>query len=99
MRDGGHWTSLHHAVSESRVRTVGALLQAGADVNMADPHGITPLHVAAQKNNLGLFRLLMEKGANPKLTVINAGTSEYQHPFNIDYFIPILFRFYSFYLL
>ena len=76
MRDAGHWTALHHAVAENRVRSVGLLLQAGADLNIADPHGVTPLHVAAQKNNLDLFRELMEKGANPKLLVINAGTSK-----------------------
>ncbi|XP_047740699.1 uncharacterized protein LOC108682971 isoform X3 [Hyalella azteca] len=80
MRDAGHWTSLHHAVCESRVRACEVLLQAGADVNITDPHGVTALHVAAKKDNLGLFRLLMEHKANPKLNVINAGTTPSRRP-------------------
>ncbi|KAF2368056.1 Ankyrin repeat-containing domain [Trinorchestia longiramus] len=80
MRDAGHWTSLHHAVCESRMNAVELLLQAGADVNVADPHGVTALHVAAAKDNLGLFRLLMENKANPKMNVINAGTTPSHRP-------------------
>ncbi|XP_047740700.1 uncharacterized protein LOC108682971 isoform X5 [Hyalella azteca] len=90
MRDAGHWTSLHHAVCESRVRACEVLLQAGADVNITDPHGVTALHVAAKKDNLGLFRLLMEHKANPKLNVINAGTSQERVFERVEPFIKFL---------
>lgn len=37
-RDAAHWTALHHAAFEGRMQAVTLLLQAGADVNSADPH-------------------------------------------------------------
>nr|XP_053630538.1 uncharacterized protein LOC128687233 [Cherax quadricarinatus] len=38
VRDAAHWTALHHASFEGRLQAVTLLLQAGADVNTADPH-------------------------------------------------------------
>ncbi len=38
VRDAAHWTALHHAAFEGRAQAVTLLLQAGADINTADPH-------------------------------------------------------------
>ncbi len=38
VRDAAHWTALHHAALEGRAQAVTLLLQAGADINTADPH-------------------------------------------------------------
>lgn len=42
---------------------VAALLAAGADVNAADVHGYTPLHLAASRGNEALCDLLVACGA------------------------------------
>ena len=44
-------------------RTVHTLLQAGADVNLADPLGITPLYEAVWRGNVRYVKLLLDSGA------------------------------------
>jgi ankyrin repeat protein len=39
-----------------------------ADVNAGDRHGLTPLHVAAERGNVGAVRHLLESGARPDVT-------------------------------
>ncbi|KAK4313728.1 hypothetical protein Pmani_014949 [Petrolisthes manimaculis] len=68
-RDAAHWTALHHAALEGRHQAVTLLLQAGSDVNSADPHGVTALHVAAYKDHPSIVSLLLSRGANPKMIV------------------------------
>lgn len=58
-------TALMRAVQSGFGSTVFALLQAGAEVNTAGPHGITPLIVAASKGDLDVVQALLEKGADP----------------------------------
>ncbi len=46
---------------------VSLLLQAKADVNAADPHGITPIALACANANVEIVRKLISAGANPNL--------------------------------
>ena len=50
---------------EYRVRE---LLRTNADVNMHEPNGLTPLMVAAQGGHVRIVKLLLDAGANPRLT-------------------------------
>ena len=60
-------TALHLAViSAEGSEAARMLLDKGANVNAADAMGDTPLTVA-NMNNTALIRLLIERGANPKL--------------------------------
>ena len=43
------------------------LLEGGAEKNMADNFGRTPLHVAARQGNLALLRLILKARADPDL--------------------------------
>lgn len=57
------WAPLHSAVSSGRDDVVEALLQAGADVSIANKGGRTALHYAASKGRLEIARLLIAHGA------------------------------------
>lgn len=64
---------------------VRELLRTNADVNMHDPNGLTPLMVATQKGHIRIVKLLLEAGANPKLTDNRGYTAQahalwYGHP-------------------
>jgi uncharacterized protein len=54
-----------------------ALLAAGADPNLADRMGNTPLHVAGQLNEPVAAFILLEAGADP--TAVNAQGASFQH--------------------
>ena len=45
--------------------TAKILLEANAQVNVADKVGCTPLHWAAQQKSPELLKLLLDKGADP----------------------------------
>ncbi|MES2676772.1 MAG: ankyrin repeat domain-containing protein [Pseudomonadota bacterium] len=59
--------TLHYAVAGGNLTTVQMLLKNGADKDMPDGNGATPLYIAAQNNNLEIFRFLMAQGANKNL--------------------------------
>ena len=46
----------------------------GADSNLANKGGCTPLHLAAISNNEDIFKLLINKGANPNVADMNGQT-------------------------
>ena len=62
----GNWTPLTAAVSMATPELVKALLDAGADVNVPDVRGMTPLMlaVANDRQNIDVIRLLIARGAD-----------------------------------
>lgn len=60
----GGLTGLMFAAREGRVEAVRALLDAGANVNYADPDGSTPLLVALMNGHWDVAKLLIESGAD-----------------------------------
>lgn len=65
-----HWTALHLAVSESDLRLVETLLDAGADVNQHNEPiaGGTALALAVENEEFEIAECLLERGANPNIT-------------------------------
>ena len=57
---------LVRAVAEGDSAEVRQLVEQGADLNGADPNGITPLQVATSCGNVGMVNLLLEMGADPE---------------------------------
>ena len=64
----GGLTPLLFASRQGAIDGARALIEAGADLNLADPDGITPLILAVRNGHYDLAALLVEKGAN-----VNAG--------------------------
>jgi len=54
---------LHRAVIAGDRAAVERLIRAGADVNAATRHGVTPLSLAAQRGNADLVGVLLQAGA------------------------------------
>jgi ankyrin repeat protein len=61
--DQDGFTALSWAVEHGNLECVRALVNAGADVNLASPLGHTPLHSAAGHKDVELAQLLLSKGA------------------------------------
>ena len=55
----------HFAVVSGSVRVVEALLAAGADPNAVIAEDVTPLHLAAGRDNAAMIQSLLADGANP----------------------------------
>lgn len=62
------WTALEHAVHKNQLRSVQALLDAGANPNTAGGDGRTPLIMAAGYGYTPIVELLLRRGADPRLT-------------------------------
>lgn len=58
-------TALHSAVSRMRTEVVRLLLAAGANPNVRQSHGWTPLHGAAHNGDLTSVDALLDAGADP----------------------------------
>jgi hypothetical protein len=69
------WTPLLHAVHKSQPRAVAALLDAGANPNEADPHGTTPLMLAAGYGYTDIVKILLAHKANPRLAASDGITA------------------------
>jgi ankyrin repeat protein len=61
----GSWSPLMYAAREGAVDAIGALCDAHADLNMADPDGSTALLIAIVNGHNDAAALLVEKGADP----------------------------------
>ena len=61
------WTALQHAIHKNQPLSVAALLDGGADPNARRPGAQTPLMMAAGYGQEDIVRLLLKKGADPRL--------------------------------
>lgn len=57
-------TKLYRAVRSGSIKEVKKLLRDGADPDIADNHGLTPLHHAAYWGETEIAQLLLKAGAN-----------------------------------
>lgn len=67
------YSPLHIAVTRMVKGSVRILLDASADVNSQSKDGWTPLHLAQESNNVEMGSMLLEKGADPNLTIHKDG--------------------------
>ncbi|KPP60666.1 hypothetical protein Z043_121310, partial [Scleropages formosus] len=67
MRNDLYQTPLHLAVVTQQEEAVTALLEAGADATLADRHGNTALHLAAQQSDGRMAALLLQHPEMVKL--------------------------------
>jgi ankyrin repeat protein/TPR repeat protein len=63
-RLGSGVTALHRAAVERNSMAFEALIEAGADINVADHDGFTVLHYAAQEGHPDIIRRLHQQGIN-----------------------------------
>lgn len=64
-RPGDQNTALIIAAGKGRMEVVNLLLSRGADVNVSNRNGWTPLMAAVSSGSYGIALLLLEKGADP----------------------------------
>jgi ankyrin repeat protein len=64
-RPPGGWTALLFAARQGCLDCARVLVEAGADLDMADPEGATPMLFAIINWHFDLARFLLESGANP----------------------------------
>jgi ankyrin repeat protein len=64
-RPAGGFTPLLYAARRGCAECARALVEGGADVNLADPFGVTPLLMATQNFSFDTAAYLLSKGANP----------------------------------
>jgi ankyrin repeat protein len=62
--DSGGFTPLLYAARENCLACVDVLLEKGADIDLADPDGVSPLHVAVMNANWDLAKKLIDAGAD-----------------------------------
>ncbi len=76
------WTPLHFAVRHNLIAETRALLEVGADPNVASnvtgpfESGWTALHLAATNERVELMKLLIAGGANPNLRTSRGDTAQ-----------------------
>jgi ankyrin repeat protein len=65
------WTPLHCAANEGHYEAAQLLIEAGADPNLVDEDllGYTAISLAADRDDLGMVRLLLTHGADPTLKI------------------------------
>lgn len=64
-RPVGGLTALHYAVRDNCYFCVKAMLDAGADLNIPTPEGVTPLMLALDNDRQEIAKMLLDRGANP----------------------------------
>src|SRR5690606_7367756 len=64
-RPAGGWTAALYAARHGCVECAAALADAGADLDLANEEGVTPLLVAINNLHFDVAKVLLERGANP----------------------------------
>jgi hypothetical protein len=72
---GNDWTPLLHAIHKHQNASIAALIDAGADPNLADDQGVTPLMMAAGYGYDDTVRLLLARHADPTIKRPNGETA------------------------
>ena len=73
----GGLAALHFAVREGDEASARALLDGGAEINLADADGTTALTVAIMNKNYSVAKFLLERGANSNLADTRGRTPLY----------------------
>ncbi|GER45535.1 Arf-GAP with GTPase [Striga asiatica] len=76
LRDG--CSLLHLACQTADIGMVELLLQHGANVNVCDSRGQTPLHHSIMRGRIGIAKLLLMRGADPE-AIDKEGRTPSQH--------------------
>jgi ankyrin repeat protein len=66
------------ACDRGEVETIRFLLDAGANVNSVDDHGVSPLHRAAWNDQPEVVQLLLSRGADPTLREKNHNATPHE---------------------
>jgi hypothetical protein len=69
------WTPLLHAVHKAQAGAIAALLDAGANANGTDSYGTAPLMMAAGYGYTDIVKILLARGANPRLPMRDGVTA------------------------
>jgi ankyrin repeat protein len=69
LYDKDGWASLHSAGLNGHIKVVQALLESGADIDIANDNGDTCLHLAALRGYKAIVKLLLDRGAD--INVLN----------------------------
>ncbi len=82
-QDEVSFTLLHLAAGLNDIITIIALVDAGADVNVRDWDGLTPLHIGAWfTDNPAVITALLNAGADPKAKDNGGRTPRYYAQYN-----------------
>ena len=77
-----HWfdgsTSLHNAAFDGRLKKVEFLLEHNANINAVDVNKCTPLHLAAQQNQVEVVNLLLLRGGNDMVIKNEEGNTAFE---------------------
>jgi ankyrin repeat protein len=73
----GGLTALHFAARQGALRTAQALVESGADVNVASADGTTALVMAAINGQFDLAKFLLDHGADPNMASQSGMTALY----------------------
>ena len=65
--DGDRRSGLHFAAALGNLDMTRLLVEAGADVDLQDKEGYTPMHMAAGYSHTAPMGILLEAGANPEV--------------------------------
>lgn len=74
-------TALHWAVYAEDAETTALLIRAGANVNVRNNYGVSPMAIAAKHANSNILGQLMKAGADPndKINYLNADETPLMH--------------------
>ena len=75
------WTALHYAAAYNKVACVKLLCAGGAEVNVKDAFGRSPLYLASQRGNSAVVASLVEEGADVE-SEANDGCTAFDFPRN-----------------